>query len=179
MNLIRATLFAFITLTVAACQPTGVRSLSGATQATFGSIEPRVPEGWKRHIRPNGVIVYQCAQLDCVNRGQIAFSSMYWSNDAEQATRTMLKQGSSLRDVAELLYKASNGGLEQISFTDMSTNNRAVYERVYRVNLINSTYYYIMRVSVEGQSSKIISASAPTLPQARHYLKIALAAVKQ
>jgi hypothetical protein len=178
MNFIKIVVFSFIALAIAACQPVGMRSMSGATQAVFGNVEPKIPKDWKRSTTPNGAIVYQCAHLNCESRGQISYSAMVFSQDAERQARLLLSTNTLQRDLPDTMYNLTNGAFQQISFTDLSNANGVSYERVIKFNLVNSSYYYIMRRSVQGQYSRIVSASAPTLSQARQYFKIALAAAK-
>lgn len=179
MNFIKILVFSFVALTISACQPTGIRSLSGATKTAFEQVNPKVPAGWTKYTRGSGVIVYKCAEENCAERGEIAYSAMLEKENAEAMMRAIMTSGNLLRDMGSMLTVVSNGTHKQIEFSNLTNDDYVAFERVYSVKKGSETSYYIMRRTVKGNQSKIISASAPTLPKARQYLKIALAVVKE
>jgi len=164
---LRILFIAAIVALTAACQPTGRQAPLGETANAFASVRPSVPAEWGRQVLPTGAVRFACSSSRCSEYGEIRYSAMKYAYDYEPELRQGLKSG----EMKSVLSTMRIPGFRQITFRDISNKEHAGYRRETVISRAGESQYTILELTASGDTSYIVSATAPTQAKVRQYFQ--------
>lgn len=111
---------------------------------------------------------------DVLSRERYGISAMTHRDDVERKMRLQLASVGE-KSLSSSVFQSLDSSFSQISVRNTTNADSAGYERTFSIRTPTGTTYNVVRMTMVGNQSRIVSASAPTLAKARKYIAIGLA----